>query len=287
MKTMENSILLSFEELNKLKQSGAGTDGIIYNYKKDILVKVYREKINEIINFKEKMDDEIKIYDKNSLEIKNDNSHITYFESDGNEDIKIRTKNAIEKAIEKQKNITRTELPKGSVYIDNKFSGCYLKRVHGIQIHKLSGLPMKQKLKIMKSVFLDIEELINNNIYHIDLGNSPFCTTSYKENDEIKYTNGHSHVLVNPFNLKTNIIDLDGQSTIYKERRDYVLESSSVSSLCNLIMEFLFFTNIDEFQDSNEIYYELLNNNAPEKFAYALAFNTISNLDDLKKVLKF
>ena len=50
----------------------------------------------------------------------------------------------------------------------HKFIGCIIEKLNGISIHKLMWLPMKAKIKIINSVIDDLEELMNNHVYHKD-----------------------------------------------------------------------------------------------------------------------
>lgn len=158
--------------------------------------------------------------------------------------------------INRQDQVKRTHLPKTPVYIDERFAGYLIKRLSGIQIHKLAGMPLKYKKIIMQEVIESVTELLENYIYHVDLANSPIAQ-SLRVNSRGEIENvGHSHVLVNPITLKANIIDLDGKSTIYTERKREDYERKSMYGLCVLILEFLL--NID-FKEYEENINELLN----------------------------
>jgi hypothetical protein len=173
-----------------------------------------------------------KIENKSIYEL---SEHITYYRKDDDNpehDTKLAPSEAITAAIRRQKNIKRTQLPLASVYYNHRFIGCVIKKLHGISIHKLMWLPMSAKIKIINSVIDDLDELMQNHVYHRDLSNSPFAGVSYiNENGEYIYENGHSHVLVNPLSLKTNIIDLDGKSTIYTERDNNTLKEQCIREL--------------------------------------------------------
>ena len=282
-----NTIYITSEYLNNLKEIGAGTDGIVFNYDKDTLFKIYRKSLFDIKNDEKIMEAKVKIADLKNIEFKNEDKNFNYYQNDGEDVIKLRTADAISMAIRKQKNIKRTELPKGPIYIDNKFSGCILKKLNGIQIHKLTGLPTKLKHKIIKSLIIDLEELLKNNVYHTDLENSPYSIAGYIDgNGESQAIYGHSHVLVDIRNLKTNIIDLDGKTTVYLERYDEKYEQKTLQSLCTLLIEFLYKIDTDEVRETDEIYFELLKHKINEELAKKIAYKDFSSIDEVKKLLK-
>lgn len=278
-------LYISKDELNKLKKIGQGTDGKVFKYSDTQLIKLYLEKlytehdINNLLN----LDD--KIYSKDNLVIKTNNEKINYYAKDDEEDIKIRAKDAIIKAIERQEYIKNTNLPNGIVYLDKKFVGCMLKKCNGIQIHKLTGMPMSYKLSIIKNAIDNIEELLNNNVYHIDLNNSPFVKNPIMIDDKVNFEYGHSHILVDPLTKKTNIIDLDGKSTIYTERDNEALLRKCLEGLCILLCEFLYKVN-PESKELDEIVYELMENGLGESKAMRFAKADFENINEIKKELK-
>lgn len=285
MTTNGNIINISTEELKKLKQIGSGSDGKVFKYNNDIVLKFYRENLFKIKEYERLMQKEDKTYNKDKKIKWKDINKLHYYIIE-DEKIRIRSNEAIDRIVKRQENLKRNNLPKGPVYFNNKFAGCYYKKLSGIQIHKLTGLPIKHKYKLIKSLLLDIEELINNNIYHIDLANS-YLHESYLDDEEGKsiLSTGHSHILINPFGKLTNIIDLDGKSTIYTENYSFEYEQMCLVSLCTLLIEFLFAIDTREIKEIDEIEFELskfgLNKELCNKFA-SMSFN---NFDELKKSL--
>lgn len=278
-------IYITDKDLNNFKTIGQGTDGKVFKYNNDLLIKIYLEHLYNEQELKKILDSEDKIFSKDQLVIKNDIARINYIMNEFNEEIKIRTNDAIERAIEKQIMIKKTNLPCGIVYLNNKFAGCQIKKSNGIQIHKLTGMPMVYKLKIIKNVLSCIHELLNNNVYHIDLNNSPYVQNKIIENGNEKFINGHSHILVEPFNLKTNIIDLDGKSTIYTETYNNALYHKSIESLSVLLCEFLFKIN-PEIKEIDEIEYKLINMGINNDLANKFANGSFNGIKDIKKELK-
>lgn len=161
-----------------------------------------------------------------------------------------------------------------------------LKKLNGIQIHKLSGMPLKYKKIIIKEVIESVEELLKNYIYHVDLANSPNAQ-SLRVNSRGEIENvGHSHVLVNPFNLKTNIIDLDGKSTIYTERKREDYERKSMYGLCILILEFLLNVDFKEYEENiDELFNSLEKMNISKEFIEPLGYCEL-NIEQAKDFIK-
>lgn len=283
---MEN-LYLAKEDFGKLKEVGHGTDGCVFKYKKNTLVKVYHKDLIKFDNYDEILTKKDKVYKGEKIPFKGSVANCNYYLNDDNDVIKIRTEDALKKAVEKQKDVSRTKLPKGAFYINNRFVGVVLDRINGVQIHKLSIMPLKYKYQIIKSLLLDVDELLKNNVYHVDLSNSPYstkCCTRDKDGNVIAIK-GHSHVLVNPLTKKTNIIDLDGKSTIYTEKYSEKFEKACIDNICTLLVEFLYNVDTDDITD-DEIYYELLGKDIDETIANKLAYENFHNIDEMKKVLK-
>ena len=283
---MEN-LYLAKEDFDKLKEVGHGTDGCVFKYKKNTLVKVYHKDLIKFDNYDEILTKKDKVYKGEKIPFKGSVANCNYYLNDDNDVIKIRTEDALKKAVEKQKDVSRTKLPKGAFYINNRFVGVVLDRINGVQIHKLSIMPLKYKYQIIKSLLLDVDELLKNNVYHVDLSNSPYstkCCTRDKDGNVIAIK-GHSHVLVNPLTKKTNIIDLDGKSTIYTEKYSEKFEKACIDNICTLLIEFLYNVDTDDITD-DEIYYELLGRDIDETIANKLAYENFHNIDEMKKVLK-
>ena len=134
---------------------------------------------------------------------------------------------------------------------------------------------------------MDIEELLKNNIYHIDLCNSPFIKNSTYNNKKRTYNieSGHSHVLVNPITLSTHLIDLDGKSTVYTEKSSLSFTRKSLDSLANLITEFLFnIENVDEYE-LDELINILEKNGATSYIIDVLIHKNYDNINDFKRAL--
>lgn len=283
-----NKLNISLDELLKLKELGSGTEGRVFAYSKDIVLKIYRDSINRLKEIREKLDDEIKIYDKNNLEIINNDETIHFYHNDNNDKDRVRMRliDTFEAINLKQKNIKRTKLPKGLLIVDGKVSGCFMQRLYGIPIHKLTGMSEKYKFEIMKNYLLDVEELLNNYIYHTDLSNSPFVNINYFSDGKLHEQKGHSHILVNPFNLKTNILDLDGKKVPYIEQYDYKYEKDVLECLCTLLEEFYYKIDPEETKERDEKEFEMRKMGANKELANKIAYNKFENFSEMKKTLK-
>ena len=319
---MEKKIFLTRQEVNDLrnytKEVGHGSDGRVFPYKKNYLIKLYRKslRLEDLAKIDKGgpygNDEDIKIYvmkkDRNSRERAQYNSrlykkpteYITYYRKDDDDpdhDTKLAPSEAITAAIRRQKDIKRTKLPVASVYYNHKFIGCIIEKLNGIGIHKLMWLPMSAKLKIINSVIDDLDELMQNYVYHRDLSNSPYAGVGYKdENGNQVYEKGHSHVLVNPITLNTNIIDLDGKSTIYTERENKSLKEQCVRELLVLVFEYLFAVQLYDYAPTeDEAEYDYLKRvmkayGFPADDLHAFTnyiFEHSNDLDDVRKVLSF
>lgn len=285
----KNVLLMSSSDLKELKQIGHGSDGAVYKYKNNLLIKLYHKNVQKIVTLNQNNDEDIKIY-KKGQNIKNnyyanDLKYYSY-DKDEKESIKLLPKEGIFKAIERRESVNLTSLPVGVVYIDGHFAGCLLERQKGIQIHKLTGLPLSVRAKIFKNVLNAEEELLKNYIYHIDLSNSPYAKKEIILPNGKTSLTGHSHVLVNPINLKTNLIDLDGKSTIYTEKEDQNLKNDSLNDLTILALEFLLQLDYDEYKEDPERMYSPLKEIISDNELIDKLIYQEETLDDLKTLVK-
>lgn len=261
---MDNALYLTSEELSKLKEVGSGSDGIVYEYHSGYLIKIYRD------NF---------------------HNNVHYYIKENGERKELPQEEALGKIIEKQQRIVKTRLPKKLVYVDGKFVGVLLEKVKGIQMHQLMGMPFSYRKKVMLEVIDAIKELLDNGVYHEDLSNSPFTMSAYQDPNSKKIKRGHSHVLLNPFTMKINIIDLDGRSTIYHDQIEKSEEEISLDSLTNLIFEFLFHIeegeyDIDSYNPDNEyVRVTLMKHGIDEETATRIAAQGLKTIDEAYDVV--
>jgi hypothetical protein len=255
---------LTKEEAKALITESAphGTDGSVFKANNKYLIKLYHQMVNKCLNDKKYEsivddDSDVKIYEmkKTKHEKKPIDEFINYYvkEDTSSEPVKMRSSEAIGLAMNRQQKVLKTHLPKNAVYIDGVFAGCILLAQHGLQIHSLTGLPLRFKKKIMKRVLENVSELFDNCIYHVELFNKPHSKDSiYVREDGKMEQVGHSHVLVSPITLEPHIIDLEGKSTLYTSAPSEYYEQLSMQGVCMLMIEFLLGIDLDEYKEDNE-----------------------------------
>lgn len=242
-------IYLSKEDFLSIQKRkiGYGKDGVTFRYNRQEIIKIYHQNLDSImLSLAAFEKDSVKIYEKGNYDERLPDVLTAYIYNEENDErLKLPSKNAIKLAIEKQKRITKTRLPKNLVYVEKIFAGCLIDYQKGIQIHKLKGLPFSLKRQITLEILKNVRELIENNIYHVDLDNSPYSSKSvFIHSNGSKELVGHSHILVD-YRLHPHLIDLEGKSTIYTERKDEIYEQECLFRLMNLIFDFLFDIDID------------------------------------------
>lgn len=233
---------LTKEDIDKLKRRhlelGRGTDGIVYktgNIKtRNILYKIYLRSYEHLLpNYgaQQSLDENgVKII-KNKEQLRNiyDKTRFQtcYIDSEG---VKINGVDAIYKAIERQKYVTRTKLQQQPIYIDNHFGGTVLYyHRNQLPMYLLKSFPRKTQIKVLQELLLSVEELLENNIYHIDLGLQ--AHTNYKKANVLISRSPNPH---------PNIIDIDGKSAIYTETFNQQAYQQSLRTYKNLMVQILF-----------------------------------------------
>ena len=233
-----NSVHISEKDLDKYKLIGKGTEAKVYKVNSDLLYKIYTIPLrdeNKDVNGIYTVDDEgVKVVNsKGKVSIKNVDPYPYYIDHSGVK--KVYDQRVIYDAMQRQENINGTTLPLAPIYLDGKFKGCVLKRHHPyINMHSLFLLPKSTKLKILSNLLKKVKELTDNNIYHCDLAN-------YKVDE---YT--HSNVLINPFTLNTEIIDVDGKSTVYSKQYNQSLCNTTYLNYNLLLIKYLFDIDYDK-----------------------------------------
>ena len=248
---MVEPIYINSNELAKLKVIGEGTDGKIYKLDNKTLLKIYHHS-NEYFPQKNKQ-----IYDNEGVNITpyknndfiNTDSALRYYDTDG---VKLSREMAIIRAIERQENVKKTKLPKNLIYVDGKLKGCVID-YHRFctNIYKALNLPYAMRLKIARNILEKVKELLDANIYHIDLAQ---CPTVDCKNTNVLLTKS----------LKPEIIDIDGKSAIYTESFSKNYYRQSLYSLNVLIIELLSRLNLHEnLEDLNVFDLSDINHNFP------------------------
>lgn len=241
-----DAVYLERSDLVQLRSKliGKGTDGSVYDIGNGYLYKIYHdESYFSNINIQHPLldgyeDDDVKIAQKGMYSpLKEFYPYFRYVDGDG---VRIVGENAIQLAIEKQKYVERTCLPLAPIYVDFRFKGCVLKKhAYHLQLHSLMFLPKELKRKILLSILESIEELLDCNIYHLDIAN-------YSDDRRLST---HSNILVSLFG-KPQLIDIDGKSAFYLERENSVLLSKCLRGLNILILKFYY--DIDVYDEMLE-----------------------------------
>jgi hypothetical protein len=282
-------IHLSPSSLSQFRVVGGGTDGIIYQYTNNILLKIYRNRFDQFQNLQQILELPDQIFDKKNYQPYCYQNHLSFQKQDDLGYVKLYSKDTIAEVVKKGQFVKRSHLPKGPVYLDSKFVGCFLQKISGIPIHNFRNMPRSFKRTIIASLVDDVEELLNHFIYPIDLHNSPFSTIQYLDSHgNLQILQGHSHVLVSLLKRKTHLLDLDGKSTIYTDYFDQNLYQQTLHNFTLLLLEFLHgFIFLNEYyEDMDVFFYELQNLDIDPTFAQHVVSGTISDINEIKRSLK-
>ena len=290
MQERKKSLYLTEEEALKLLKNeiGHGTDGRVLPYNKKELLKVYHEYLKKQKQKNDQFSDEVKIYHKKDLKFAKESKDAMYFYADeGNGNyIRLDKVEALTKAIARQPEIVLSKLPQRLLYIDGKVSGCTLSYQKGIPIHQFMGFPLPFKKKVLLKTLEAVKELIDHNIYPIDLDNSPYSTKSIYVNEKgIMEKVGHSHVLVSLVPFEIHLIDLDGKSTIYTNFHSDKFAMDSYASFTRLMKEFLIHLDLDEELTEEELENYYQNLGISDETLYKLTTEQM-NYQDLKEFIK-
>ena len=235
---------ISSQELSRLKQIGEGTEAIVYRAGKGMLYKVYKNK---------------------------------YYIAIGSEQVKkCYSPRIIEEAARRQQFIKHSTLPLNPLYIDGKFKGCVLKEHRGYgDIYNINILPQKTKIKLLKQLVLNVKELIEHNIYHVDLSNKSIPGV-HKGNVLVSLTGD------------LQLIDLDGKSTTYTNGFDAQFYQLTVQTLLALITDLLFELDMDDlyFEEVMYITEKLKSNGFPMNLAETIALQRDSSFEEIDEVLE-
>ena len=230
------AINLSTSDFENIKSSkkciGSGVDGVVYKINNNTIYKFYH-KDNNFINLPNVIKDNegVIISDIKNLRpyIKTNkiNEGIYYTDSDG---VILTREEAIHKAIEKQKNVKFTELPRNIIYVNNKIAGCEYKYYpNKMGIYASVYLPLKSRIEICRKLIEKVKELLNNNIYPVTLAQSE---------EFFPFRSKGSNVLIG-LDLDPIIIDLDGISAMYSDNFSERYYNRVLLSLSALILELL------------------------------------------------
>ena len=240
------NVYLSNKELKSLRTKcpiiGRGTEGTLFYVGQGLVYKVYHDFENQInLQFPKIYDSEgvniSKISIKNHLQITPERYPLFYNE----ENVRLFKEEALENAILRQKNIKLTTLPLGILYVDKRLKGCLKYHSLSTNIFNTRLFNQKTRLQILKKILLKIEELIDNNIYHVDICQKP---TFESKNTNILFR----------WNFNPEIVDLEGKSTIYTENFSNIFKQRVELGLGILFFELLAKKSIEEeFLEAEEV----------------------------------
>ena len=240
---MSGIIKLTQEELDSIiknnKQVGVGTEGTCFNYNGEVY-KIYHkttEEMHTVYNDDQVDEDGTKIYDKNKPKhfIKEDNRMFKYTDEDG---VKLGKIDALNRALAKGYKVTKTKLPTKIILVDGKLKGCvYPYYKHTKSIYSAYRKTYKTRLKICQKLIEQVKELLDNNIYPIDL-----CQKFGGKN---LFDKSVANVLLD---WKNNpiIIDLEGKSTLYTDSYNQSFANTTCYLLATLILEIMTREDIQE-----------------------------------------
>ena len=224
------------------KKIAAGTEGTIYRIKPGTLYKIYHDYNDNMYVVNPPVYDaegvNIANY-KNKGKVKYQKNTLRYLDQEG---IRLSREEALYKAIERQREIQKTYLPQNVIYVNKRVKGCVLhEHTFTKKIYCVQAFPLKYQLKILKDLLEKVRELIEHNIYHIDLAQRP--------TKEFPNTNVLLKLPLDP-----QIIDLDGHSSIYTEFFSDQALKKTESNFALLCMEILTGQNLEKYlSDLEEI----------------------------------
>ena len=238
---MSDKIELTKEELESLiknnKLIGQGTEGKCFQ-KGNEIYKIYHKTYESTYAIgKGQLDEDgVRIYnpeEKKQLYVK-DERIIKYTDEEG---VKLTVQDGLSRALNKGQKITKTRLPSKIIMVDGKVKGCvypYYRFTSSIYsaIHK----PYKTRLKICKRLIDQVKELLDNNIYPVDL-----CQKGDKRISDKSIANVLLDLRNNPI-----IIDLEGKSTLYTDKHNETYERTACYNLATVILELLTREDIQE-----------------------------------------
>lgn len=256
------------------RKIGKGREANIYRVSKDLAIKIYHRSLNDISNIADN-DADIKTSKPRFFKTPSMHQSLCYDE----EGVRLSFEDVIYNAKFRQKNIDKTFLPLNPLYIHNTFRGCIIKYHRNyFPISYFNCLPKKLKFKICYNILEKIKELLDNNIYQIDL---------YNKQDNIGC---HNNIIINP-TLDAQIIDLDGKSTIYTSSFDRDNYQTTLLGFSLLMLEFVYDEDLrdcfEEFYTYQQYYIDFFHDNKkiPREYIENILSDNIS-IDGLEDFLR-
>ncbi len=232
-----------FENLiTKGKVVGEGTDGVCYAVGKKVY-KIYHKSYKSPLTSNPVYDEEkvrIAVSKEFKGHIVSDVKIIQYTDSEG---IRLSLSSGLEKIVERGKQIHGSILPQGAIYVNGRVKGCiYPYYTHVKSIYSAFRKLYKKRLEICRKLIVKVEELLEHNIYPIDL-----CQKGKDKLFDRRYCNVFLDSKNEPI-----IIDLDGKSALYTETDNILYEKKSCTSLSFLIFELITREDIQEDYEAED-----------------------------------
>ncbi|MBE6159076.1 MAG: hypothetical protein E7159_04565 [Firmicutes bacterium] len=238
-------IRLTSKEIDEIKKKnkvvGTGREAELYKVGPNVY-KFYKDN-DQVIKIDNAILDEdgvnVSCYKKlRNISKKDDNRILTYKDNDG---VILAKEEAIMKAIEAGSKVKLSYLPNNIIYEGNKAIGCvypYYKNTLGIY----SSAYVHKRLKLMacKDLVSKVEELLDNNIYPLNLDKRNVSNPITRDDCDVLLEHG--------FNYGVHIVDLDGSSTLYTESYSHNKTSIVLSALSSMVLEVL--TKIKLYEDN-------------------------------------
>lgn len=236
-----NLTRLQFSDLiTKRKKIGEGTDGACYKQGNKVY-KIYHTAHKARLESKVVLDSSgVRIPNKDDYKnmMASDERIIRFTDAEGT---KLSTEAGLLRAIELGNKIKGSNLPSDIVYVNGIARGCVYPYYRFVSsIYKSYRKRFKTRLKICSALYVKVKELINHNIYPIDLA---------QKGKESLFDKRYCNVLLS-FNNEPIIIDLDGKSALYTEISNPYYEKLTCNSLMTLILEIM--TREDLQEDIND-----------------------------------
>jgi len=242
---MEQKVNLKREDVNTLFQQypiiGRGSEGTLFYMGSQIVYKIYHS-YGDVLDVKVPAvyDEEgvniAKIKKEDRIEIRKKNI-IHYIDKEG---VTLSKEDSLKKAIELQRDIKLSSLPKGIIYVNQRVKGCILKyHSYTTNIYNTRIYRRKIRLLIFKKILERIKELTEHNIYHLDICQKP--------TEESKNTN-----ILLRFLWQPEVVDLEGKSTTYTEFDSEYLREKVELGLNILFFELLAKDELEDFLETEE-----------------------------------
>lgn len=273
-KSIPSAIFLKEKDLTRIKRRkiGEGTDASVYRAENGLLYKIYDKK--DFADYKlyvpQGIVDEhgVRIAEKGKIVSTPHVFHTaTYEDVSGT---KLHSADVILKAAQRQPEVEKTRLPIAPIFVEDRFKGCVLQEhVKHRDLH-LAWLRLSKENKalVLEQIINSVKELFDNYIYHINLSNNGVSDWSTELS--------HSNILLSN-KLKPEIIDIDGSSAIYCEKKSDNYERYSCFSMNSLFLGLLFDFDLeaDLLQEDLDFYFEtLVRRGVPKELAYNLLYHT-------------